>query len=49
MKVHYRIPAKITGKKEINHCANAETLFDLIRLYLKAKKLKASAFFVYFE
>lgn len=48
MKVQYRIPASVTGSKEVNLVADAKNLFQIFKLWRKARKEKATAFFIFF-
>lgn len=48
MKIQYRIPASVTGSKELNFVADAKNLYQVFRLWRKAKKEKAIAFFIFF-
>lgn len=48
MKVQYRIAATITGHKEQNFVIEVKWLIHLFKVYRKAKKAKASAFYIFF-
>ena len=49
MKVQVRIPANVTGKKEQNFCYNVNNIFSFLKVWLKAKKNKASAVFIFLD
>jgi len=49
MKAQYRLPKEITGSNEKNYTADLKNIFQLFRFYIKAKKEKATAFFIFFS
>lgn len=48
MNLQVRIPASITGSTQKNYVFKVTGIFSLIKYYLKAKKMKADAMYLFF-
>lgn len=48
MKVQFIVPASVTGKQANNYVYSVTNIFQIWKFYRKAKKLKASSFYIFF-